>query len=228
MIKNDDNVLIALPAYNESAYVHDIVQCASAFGKSVLVFDDGSTDNTGEIAQSAGAAVIRHDTNMGYGSTVKHILDTARTGRSNVLVILDADSQHDPNDIPLLLKFIHLGYDVVIGWRNPHDVPLYRRIGGIVLSVFTRLLTHRIITDSQCGFRAYSRNAINKINIQETGMAVSSEIILEASRHKLRMIEVPISIRYTHDSSTQNPVYQGFYTLWRILVMMTRRRTTNH
>ena len=141
-----------------------------------------------------------------------------------MLVIIDADTQHDPNDIPMLVKAVDGGYDLAIGCRAGKDVPVYRRIGGTILSVFTWILSGYWVRDSQCGFRAYSKRAVELVRPIENGMAVSSEIVALAAWNRLRITEVPISVRYTDDSSTHNPWKQGVYTLQRILVMMSRRR----
>ncbi|GAH53393.1 unnamed protein product, partial [marine sediment metagenome] len=167
---------------------------------------------------------ISHDRNKGYGAAIQSILAYAKGVDFDVLVIMDADNQHSPDDIPALVAAIEEGYDLAIGSRKGSDVPGYRRVGGTVLSIFTFLLSGRYVKDSQCGFRAYSKRAVALIAPQETGMAISSEIIAEATKHGLIITGVPISVRYTDDSSTHNPVKQGFYTLWRILVMMVRRR----
>lgn len=190
----------------------------------MLVVDDGSTDQTTDAARNAGAEVYRFPKNHGYGSAIRAILDISRmTLPSDVLVIMDADNQHDPNDIPKLVDAIESGYDLAIGCRAGKDVPGYRRIGGTVLSVFTWILSGFWVRDSQCGFRAYSRRAVKMIRPKEKGMAVSSEIVALAARTGLKIVEVPISVRYTEDSSTHNPVKQGFYTLWRIVVMIVKR-----
>jgi len=217
-------IIVALPAYNEEKYIASIVSEVIKCADAVMVLDDGSTDDTAWEAIGAGAQVEYHHDNKGYGATIQSILRYARREKPDVLVIMDADNQHSPDDIPALVKAIRDGYDLAIGRRAGSDVPFYRRVGGTTLSVFTYLLSGFWVKDSQCGFRAYSRRATDMIRPSENGMAVSSEIISEATRNGLRIREIPISVRYTEDSSTHNPWKQGFYTLWRILVMIVRRR----
>jgi len=218
------DVIVALPAYNEEKFIANIVSKATGYADTVLVLDDGSSDETTWEAIGAGAQVEYHHTNKGYGATIQSILDFARKENPDALVIMDADNQHSPDDIPALVKAIRDGHDLAVGCRAGKDVPFYRRVGGTTLSVFTWMLSGVWVRDSQCGFRAYSRKAVELIHPKENGMAVSSEIISEATRNGLRIREVPISVRYTDDSSTHNPVKQGFYTLWRILAMIVRRR----
>ena len=216
--------IIALPAYNEAAHIAPVITGAKEFADEVIVADDGSTDNTKRVAQSAGATVITSSSNHGYGFTIQRILHETRSKNTDTLIILDADGQHSPTDIPKLVKAIEDGYDLAIGCRAGKDVPFYRRIGGTTLSVFTWMLSGVWVKDSQCGFRAYSPRAVEVIKPKEDGMAVGSEVVGIASRAGLRIKEVPIKVRYLDDSSTHNPWKQGFYTLWRVVVMIARRR----
>ena len=226
MNKPTRKVIVALPAYNEEKYISSIVSKATGYADVVVVLDDGSTDGTAWRAVDAGAKLIQHRTNKGYGATIQDILSSVRGSEFDVLTIMDADNQHFPSDIPKLVKAIKDGYDLAIGCRAGKAVPGYRRIGGTILSMFTWVLSGVWVRDSQCGFRAYSRKAVEVIRPRENGMAVSSEIVALAAWNKLRITEVPISVKYTGDSSTHNPVKQGFYTLWRVVVMIARRRFT--
>ena len=221
-------VIVALPAYNEEKCIATIVRRVKEYTDMVIVLDDGSTDVTAWEAMVAEAEVVYHNTNKGYGSAIQSILAKARDTDFDVLVVIDADGQHFPSDIPALIASVLEGYDLAIGSRKGSDVPAYRRLGGTVLSIFTSILSGQYVKDSQCGFRAYSKRAVGLINPKETGMAISSEIIWEATKHGLRITEVPISVMYTDDSSTHNPIKQGFYTLWRIIVMIARRRLDGH
>ena len=217
-------ILIALPAYNEAKYIGSIIHDVLAYADEILVVDDGSTDGTDVVACQSGARVMRHVKNRGYGATIQTILKEARLIKLDVLVIMDADTQHYPEDIPQLVAPVLDGYDLAIGSRNHDSISSFRNLGGNVLSFFTRILSGENIRDSQCGFRAYSPNAVAKIKPQENGMAVSSEIISLATQQQLDIIEVPVSIKYTKDSSTYNPIAQGFYTLFKVIGMIIKRR----
>lgn len=220
-----NRVIVALPAYNEEKYVAGIVGKATGYADVVVVLDDGSTDGTAWRAVNAGAKLLQHKKNKGYGVAIQGILSAARATDFEILVIIDSDGQHSPDDIPVLVKAIRDGADIAIGCRAGKDVPLYRRIGGTTLSAFTWMLSGLWVQDSQCGFRAYSRRAVEWILPRETGMAVSSEIVILAARSGLKIVEVPIHIKYSGNSSTHNPWRQGFYTLRRIIVMMMRMRS---
>jgi glycosyltransferase involved in cell wall biosynthesis len=219
-------VLAGIPAYNEASYIGSIVLQARQYVDEVIVADDGSTDNTATIAELAGATVVRHNQNIGYGAAVQTILADAKKKNPDVLVLLDADSQHNPNEIPILIKPITEGFDLVIGSREAqrYKTPRYRRIGKDVILRSTRLASKINISDSECGFRAFSRKAISELELKASGMAVSSETIIRAAEKNLRITEVPISNIYTMDGSTLNPIRHGIDVLSRIIVMISQRR----
>jgi glycosyltransferase involved in cell wall biosynthesis len=219
-------VLAGIAAYNEAKYVGSIVLQARQYVDEVIVVDDGSTDNTTRVAELAGATVVRHLQNKGKGAAIQSILAEARKRNPDVLVLLDADAQHDPNEIPALIKPISEGSDLVIGSREAQEnkTPLYRRIGKKVISRSARFASRTNIYDSESGFRALSPKAINELELQANGFAVESEMITLAADKKLKITEVPISNIYTQDGSTLNPVRHGVDVLSRIVVMISQRR----
>jgi glycosyltransferase involved in cell wall biosynthesis len=219
-------IIIAFPAYNEEAYIGTLVLQAKKYAGKVIVVDDGGSDATAEVAGIAGAYVIRHSGNKGKGAAIQSILIEAKKDDPDVLIIMDADSQHKPDEIPRLVKPITEGYDLVIGSRklDRQDIPSYRRFGQKILLSLTRLLTKNKLTDSESGFRAFSRKAINELDLSQTGFAVESEMIAEAEDKNLKVTEVPISAIYTKDSSTMNPVRHGLGVFTRILSMISERR----
>ncbi|MFC2056687.1 glycosyltransferase family 2 protein [Chloroflexota bacterium] len=225
-IKPPNKIIVGLPAYNEQRSVGSIVLQARQYANEVVVVDDGSVDNTPRVAELAGAVVVRHEENSGYGSAIQSILTEAKKRDADILVILDADSQHNPDEIPSLIKAILEGSDVVIGSRKMRRnvIPRYRRVGQRVLSWLTFIASRKKLSDTESGFRAYSRKAIASLELEEKGMAISSEIVSEASAKGLKVTEVPISVVYTEDSSTLNPVVHGFGVLNRIMVMISEKR----
>lgn len=218
--------IVGLPAYNEEKYIGSLVLQARQYADRVIVVDDGSTDYTNKVARLAGATVVQHPTNQGYGSAIRSILAEAKNQNADILVILDADSQHNPDEIPSLIQAISEGSDVVIGSREMQKglIALYRRIGQKVLSRFTYIASRKKLSDTESGFRAYSRKAIITLKLKEEGMAVSAEIISEAAAKGLKVTEVPISVIYTQDGSTLNPIRHGVSNLNRIMVMISERR----
>lgn len=223
---NPLRVLVGIPAYNEARSVGSIVLQAKQYCDEVIVVDDGSTDKTARIAELAGAIVIRHDVNTGKGAAVQTIMAEARKRNPEVLILLDADSQHNPDEIPDLVGRVSEGYDVVIGSRQAQreKTPTYRRIGQKVLLRSGRLIARHGVSDSESGFRALSAKAIDELELKEKGFAVESEMLARASDKGLKMGEVPISNIYTDDGSTLNPIRHGLDVLNRIMIMISQRR----
>ena len=180
----------------------------------IIVCDDGSSDMTAEIAEKLGAQVVKHERNMGYGAALESLFQRAIAMKADFIVTIDGDGQHDPDDIPRIIKPIQDGEsDIVIGSRflngNKTNTPNYRRIGIDAINKISKTGTNHDITDSQSGFRAYNLMAAQAVKPSEMGMGASTEILMKAQQRGLRIKEVPIKITYGKDTSTHNPVYQG-------------------
>ena len=219
-------IIVAMPAYNEARYIGSVILKARQYADEVIVIDDGSSDDTVKVAGLAGATVVQHKENQGYGAAIQSILAQARARNPDILVLLDADSQHDPEEISALTKAISDGYDLAIGSRKLRrdDIPAYRQAGQKVISYFTRILSGSKLADTESGFRAFSRKAIAVLEPKEKGMAVSAETVSLATAKGLKIAEVPISAIYTKDGSTLNPVKHGLGVLNRVMVMISERR----
>jgi hypothetical protein len=220
-------VIAAIPAYNEERYIGSVVLKAKKHVSEVIVFDDGSTDDTTEIARLAGAIVLRQESNYGKGAAIKGILSEVRNHPPDVLIFLDADGQHNPDEIPRLVDAIQQGYDFVVGSRKAEKkkTPFYRRIGQGVLSFGAGVAAKgRKVMDTESGFRALSQKMIQDIDLTENGFAIETEMIIKATEKGLKMTEVPISAIYVQDGSTQNPVRHGLGVLNSIVSMISERR----
>ena len=217
-------IVAAIPAFNEEKTLAKVVVRAMKHVDKVVVVDDGSTDDTALIAQSLGAHVVRHDENKGYGAAIRSCFSAARNLAADVLVTLDADGQHDPEQIPKVIEPILNGEsDVAVGSRfhragGGEDIPTYRIVGMRVLNEATNRIAKQKVADTQSGFRGYSKRAIDSIRIYETGMGATSEIDVRSGDAGLRIVEVPISVAYSGlDSSTQNPLTHGLEIVSAIL-----------
>ena len=217
------HTLVCIPAYNEGKTIFDVVTSAKKYGE-VVVCDDGSIDNTAEAAKAAGAAVIKHRSNRGYGAAIKTLFNHAKERNVDVIVTLDSDGQHSADQIPQLLEPIVSGeFDIVIGSRfltknDKERIPKYRSFGIKTITKFTQMVTYENITDAQSGFRAYGKRAISRIQLSEEGMAVSTEILIRAREAALSITEVPITVNYdVDDASTHNPLSHGIGVLVNVL-----------
>jgi glycosyltransferase involved in cell wall biosynthesis len=212
--KERGHIIACIPAYNEEKTIAKVVLKAKKYVDKVIVCDDGSTDMTAEIAEAVGAKVIRHESNKGYGAALASLFKVARGENASAMIILDADLQHNPDDIPKLLSSIIKGEaDIVIGSRflnGKEELPRYRSLGIKVITKLTKRVSYKDITDAQSGFRAYSKKAIYSITPSEIGMGASTEILIKAKENCLRIKEIPIEIKYDVDKpSTHNPILHG-------------------
>lgn len=223
------STIAAMPAYNEERSIAKMILGCKRYVDVVVVVDDGSSDATAEIAEALGAHVVRHPKNQGYGGALQSCFETARELNAEKMVIIDSDGQHDPAEIPKLLEPLNDGVDIVIGSRfcdgNGENIPAYRKVGMKVLDTATNFAGGISVSDSQSGYRAYGKRAIESIRISGSGMSAGSEILLQIKDNDLSFGEVPITCSYdVEDASTQNPVSHGVGVLLTLLHDMELRR----
>ena len=213
--------LVCIPAYNEESYIQDVIEKSLPYADKVIVCDDGSTDDTKNVAKQAGAVVLSHKKNQGYGAAISTLFDYARKENAQIMVTIDGDSQHDPSQIPLLIDALTThNVDVVIGSRFLDDSTKasgYRKTGIKIITSASNYGTNFKVSDSQSGFRAYSKNAIDAIHPSEQGMSVSTEILLKISNKGLSVAEVSITVSYDGDTSEQHSVPHGISVLMNTL-----------
>ena len=209
--------IVCIPAYNEEIKIKDVIKKALLHADEVVVCDDGSSDNTAALAKKAGATVVSHKTNQGYGAAISTLFDYCRKNNAEIMITLDGDGQHNPDQIPDLISvIIKHNVDVVIGSRSLKDdknLPSYRKTGIKIITSTINSATNLKVTDSQSGFRAYSKTAIDLIRPTESGMSVSTEILLKISNNGLSIAEVPITVSYHGDTSTEHPVKHGSHVI---------------
>ena len=207
-------ITIGLPAYNEEKNIAGIISKLKKYTDSIIVCDDGSSDLTGDISEQLGAIVIKHSKNRGYGAAINSLFLKAKELEPDVFLTLDADGQHRIEDIPIVTDpIIKNEVDLVIGSRfldtKSEEMPNYRKVGIKIITKITNLSIKEKLTDSQSGFRSYSRKALQEITPTDDGMGVSTEILIKASNLGLKVAEVPIKVNYSGETSTHDPVSHG-------------------
>ena len=214
--------IVIIPAFNEEAAIAEIIEKSLEYVDDVLVIDDGSSDNTYSIAKKSKAHVIKHEVNKGKGVSLKDAFNNIEG--YDVVVTIDGDGQHDPSEIPDLIKPIIKGdADLVNGSRYldgfDEDTPTYRRVGQKVLDIATNITSGTNVTDSQSGFRAFKGNTIKYYRFRDTGFGIESEMLADAAENNLKIMEVPITVRYdVENSSTKGPVTHGVGVLVKICI----------
>ena len=211
-------ITIGIPAYNEEKNIALIITKLKKITDSIIVCDDGSSDMTAEISKNLGATVISHKKNMGYGVAINSIFQKSKELNVDLLVTFDADGQHRVEDIEKVVEPIKNNTaDLVIGSRfldKKSDVPNYRKIGIKVITKVTNASIRKKLTDSQSGFRAYNGQVLSQISPSDMGMGISTEILIKSSSKGLRIMEVPITILYSGNTPTHNPVSHGTSVLF--------------
>ena len=195
-----------IPAYNEEVALGSIILRTLQYVDEVIIVNDGSDDKTVDVAKLAGAEIINHATNLGKGEALKS--GFSAIGDADVVVTIDADGQHNPDEIPSLIKpIIEDGADLVNGSRymnGPEEnTPAYRRVGQQVLDNATNISAGIKVTDSQSGFRAFSPAACKVFRFYDTGFGIESEMLVDVAEAGLKIVEVPITVRYDVDGSTK-------------------------
>jgi glycosyltransferase involved in cell wall biosynthesis len=226
-------VVVGIPAFNEENTIARVIASAKKHADVVVVCDDGSSDRTQEIAEQLGAVVVCHECNLGYGAALQSLFEKARELNADVLVTLDSDGQHEASEIPLFVKPIEEGVaDVVYGSRfldknGTSDMPLYRKMGIKVITKLSNSSGKHIVSDAQSGFRAYSRQALERLSFKENGMSASLELLRAVEKSELNVCEVPISCKYNLrgvNTSTENPITHGIGLIMSIFRLAVEKR----
>ena len=206
-------LIIGIPAYNEEKNIASMILKLKESADKIIVCNDGSTDLTGKISEELNVITIHHKENLGYGAAIRSIFLKAKELGGDILVTFDADGQHMIADIKNVISPIEKKQsDVVIGSRfltKSNSVPQYRKLGINIITKVTNSTLNEKLTDAQSGFRAYSKDVLRKIIPTDTGMGVSTELLIKSSNLGFRISEVPITVSYEGKTSTHNPVSHG-------------------
>lgn len=185
-----------IPAYNEGKTIAEVITKTKRYLASIIVVDDGSIDDTAAQATKAGAMVTKHRVNLGKGAALKTGCDYAFKLNAKKVIVMDADGQHDPKEIPKFIEALN-NHDIVFGCRKvPKTMPLVFRFGNKVISKSLHFLYNIEVEDSQCGYRAFTINAYNGIRWEALDYYVETEMAIRAGKKKLRHTMIPIETIY--------------------------------
>lgn len=200
---------IIIPAYNEEQNVPNVVRGALKYSSHVIVVDDGSSDKTSENARLAGAIVLQHPINLGKGNALKTGSDFAVRHGAERIVFIDADMQHDPDDIPKALKMLE-EYEIILGYREyDKNMPFIYRLGNFGIQMIFRILYGINLKDTQSGFKAFNTRIYDNIRWLSSGYSVESEIAARVARNRIKYKQFRIKTRY-HDNYKGTTVFDGF------------------
>jgi len=215
---------IIIPAKNEATRIGQVLHSLKDLGyQNVVVIDDGSTDNTAEVAKGFGAFVIQHPINMGPGAATQTGISYSLDQGAEYLVTIDADTQHFPKDIQRMLDtIIEKNVEVVIGSRflEQNNIPLTRIFYNKIANVVSFMATGIYLSDSQSGMKAFTADFCSKAKLYHNGFEFCVEIIRNISDLNVRYTEVPIDVQYTHETLQKGQnLWVGFRMLGRIFKM---------
>ncbi len=220
-------VVVIVPAYNEERFIGSVVLKILQFPVIAIVVDDGSSDATALVAQSAGAHVVSHESNKGKGEALNTGIREARLMSPEVIVVIDGDGQHLVRELPRVVRpVLDQAADIVVGSRylkHTSNTPSGRQVGHWFFNKLTGVTSQVNVTDSQSGYRAFSPAAFNADLFYSTDFTVESEMQFFAHEHHLRIMEVPITIRYT-DPPKRSAIRQGLMVLNGILHLVGQYR----
>ena len=215
-------IIAVIPAYNEGKRVGNVVMDAKKYVDTVIVVDDGSTDDTKKYAEKAGAIVLSHIENCGAGAATMTGIDAARELGAQIIVTLDADEQHSSDDIPALLEPIKANKaDIVFanrfGQRN--SIPFIRRLFNGLGNFITFAATGKWIKDSQCGFKVFGPKAVKQVDLRMSGYEFCTEIVRECAQHRWRTAEIPAKVLYSEYTLAKGQSFaNGIRTALKILL----------
>ena len=202
-------ICVVIPTYNEAKTITDIIRGIRKQGLDAVVIDDGSQDNTFEIATENGAVVLRNKNNEGKGASLIKGFRYARDNDFDAVITMDGDGQHLPEEIPYFIRLAkYSNSGIFIGNRmfKTKMMPFVRVFTNRFMSWLISFMAGQSIPDTQCGFRLIKKEVLEKINFKTSKYETESEIIIKASRLGFKIESVPIKTIYKGEKSQVNPV----------------------
>jgi|SRR3989344_1314961 len=187
---------VIIPAHNEEKHIQEVIQKVKKYADKIIVIDDGSSDDTFNLAKQEKVTVLHNLINVGKGAALRTGCDYAFSRGAKAVIALDADGQHDPDKIPEFLAKLNES-EIVFGYRKfSESMPFVLRFGNWFINKTTFLLYSLNLNDTQCGYRAFTLTAYKKIRWYVSDYSMESEMISRAGKNKLRYSEVPIQTIY--------------------------------
>jgi glycosyltransferase involved in cell wall biosynthesis len=215
-------IIAIVPTYNEESRIGPVVRGTLPYVDLVVVIDDGSSDQTADIAAQDGALVLKHIENTGAGAATMTGIEAAKRLGATVVVTLDGDGQHDPTDIPAMLApVIDDHADIVFAdrFKTLNRIPFIRRVFNGLGNILTLFSTGKWVSDSQCGFKVFGHRALFDVDLKMSGFEFCTEIVREAVRNKWRIVEVPTKVVYSEYTLAKGQSFaHGVRTAFKILL----------
>ncbi len=226
MVKNNklSEVYVIIPAMNEEKHVGKVITGVKKYCDNIVLVDDGSKDKTGNCGRKEGIIVIRHITNLGKGAALKTGCDYAVMHGAKIIIVIDADGQHDPNDIPRFLKELK-NADIVFGERKFNNkMPFVLKFGNLFINKITKFLYGVNLKDTQCGYRAFTVETYLKIRWEASDYSMESESVANTGRHKLKYKEVTIDTVYS-DKYKGTTIFDGIKIVMNLFYWKLRGKS---
>ena len=213
----EKKIFAIIPAYNEQKHINNVVKKAKKYVDEVIVVDDGSKDKTLDNAKKSKAIVLRHLVNLGKGASLKTGCDYAIINKADIIITIDADAQHDPNEIPKFLENIK-NFDIVLTYRKLNkNMPFILKFGNQIINKTIKYLYGPKIKDSQCGYRAFTAKAYKKLRWKSSDYSMESEMIARIGKYKLSYCEIPIDTIYS-DKYKGTTILDGIKIVFDLLM----------
>lgn len=221
-------VCCVIPAYQESRAIKQVIHLSQKYCTNIIVVDDGSTDNTSQIAEASNAIVLRHSKNLGKGAALRTGFNHALEMGCEIIITLDGDLQHNPHSIPRFIDKLHQGFDIVVGSRyatRSEEMPFLRKLSNLITTQALRVFFKVPVTDSQSGYRAFRKQVLEVIPVRDDGFSAETEILIDAKRAGFEISEVPIATNYGEEESkirARRDITRWLLTLSRNLLPHSR------
>jgi glycosyltransferase involved in cell wall biosynthesis len=216
-------IIIVVPVYNEEKHLVNFLKELTKTDFEIVFVDDGSTDSSYEVIKQFKVHGLRHKINLGRGSAMRTGVEAAFNLGADAIIFMDADGQHKVEDLPKFIEKINEGYEVVLGSRNLGlEVPLVRFLGNKFASVLINLLFQIYVSDLLCGFRAITKRAYKKMNLESQGYGIETEMVIKVKQYKLKYCEVPVATVY-YDKVKGVTILDAFGILFNVIFWRFRK-----